>query len=420
MNDQSPGSYTISEDDPAGAGYVLTGISCVDSVTGQTFPGSLTSRSVDLNLTTGERVHCTFTNTKLGTVVIKKSTAPSGGSGFSFSGSLGDFSLDDGGEKVVGSLLPGSYSVSENDPSGSGYELSGLSCADSVKGGKRSSGDVGSRTASVNLDPGETVTCTFTNTEDDTITIEKMAIPGGSETFDFNSTLGDFALGGGDVKEFTKVAPGTYTITEEAPLPGGYRLTGISCVDSATGQVFGGDVATGSVTLNLTPGERVHCIFTNERDVAPTPTPVQLFFPMIMGQSYPTPLFDNGFPAIPLRPGTTGEIFFNAPIVLNRATLPAGGRFYFSSAAHQLEPMWVDDLIVVVKNGVDLFQYDFGAPPAGGATITAAGILRITPLSVEVPRSVVEEMAAGGTTLEYRDFYGAVVGASAVWLLWVP
>ncbi len=44
----------------------------MDSVTGQTFAGDLTTRSVDLNLTAGERVHCTFTNSKLGTVIIKK------------------------------------------------------------------------------------------------------------------------------------------------------------------------------------------------------------------------------------------------------------------------------------------------------------------------------------------------------------
>ncbi len=262
----SAGQYTISEDDPAPAGYALTGISCVDSASGQTFPGDLTSRSVDLNLTPGERVHCTFTNTKLGTVIIKKATAPTGGSGFSFSGSLGDFGLNDGGEKVVGSLLPGSYAVSENDPSASGYELSGLSCADSVKGGKPSSGDVGSRTASINLDPGETVTCTFTNSEDDTITVEKVTIPASSDSFGFDGgTLGAFTVAGGSVQDFTGLSAGQYTLSEDDPAPAGYALTGISCVDSATGQIFPGDLNSRSVDLNLTAGERVHCTFTNTK-----------------------------------------------------------------------------------------------------------------------------------------------------------
>ena len=173
---------------------------------------------MDLNLTPGERVHCTFTNTKLGTVIIKKATAPGGGSGFSFGGDLGDFSLDDGGSKVVANLMPGSYAVSENDPSASGYELSGLSCADSVKGGKRSSGDVGSRTASINLDPGETVTCTFTNSQDDTITVEKVTIPASSDSFGFDGgALGTFSVAGGSVKDFTGLTAGQYTISEDDP-----------------------------------------------------------------------------------------------------------------------------------------------------------------------------------------------------------
>ena len=183
----APGSYTLSEDDPAAAGYALTDITCVDSATGQVFPGDLTSRSVDLNLTAGERVHCTFTNTKLGTVVIRKTTAPGGGSGFGFTGNLGDFSLDDGGGETVANLMPGGYTVTENDPPGSGYELSGLSCA-SDSSGQVSIGRCGPRTATINLDPGETVTCTFTNTEDDTITVEKVTIPPGSESFDFSGT----------------------------------------------------------------------------------------------------------------------------------------------------------------------------------------------------------------------------------------
>ena len=287
----SAGQYTLSEDDPAPAGYALTGISCVDSASGQVFPGDLNSRSVDLNLTLGERVHCTFTNTQLGTVIIKKATAPGGGSGFSFGGDLGDFSLDDGGSKVVANLMPGSYAVSENDPSGSSYELSGLSCADSVKGGKRSSGDVGSRTASINLDPGETVTCTFTNSEDDTITVEKVTVPASSDSFGFDGgSLGAFSVAGGSVKDFTGLSAGQYTLSEDDPAPAGYALTGISCVDSATGQTFAGDLTTRSVDLTLAAGERVHCTFTNERIVLPTI--LRYFFPEMAQFDVLPPLFN--------------------------------------------------------------------------------------------------------------------------------
>ena len=259
----TPGTHTITETDPSGAGFALTGLSCEDSATGQIFAGDLTTRSVDLNLVAGERIHCIFTNTKLGTVIIRKLTAPDGGSGFSFGGDLGNFTLDDTDSKTVTNVLPGTYAVTENDPQASSYELSGLSCTDSEKGGKRSTGNVANRTATINLEPGETVTCTFTNAEDDTITVEKVTEPPTTDTFDFSSDLGTFTLTHGLVHDFSNVTPGTHTITETDPSGAGYAVTDISCVDSATGQTFAGDLTTRSVDLNLVAGERIHCIFTN-------------------------------------------------------------------------------------------------------------------------------------------------------------
>ena len=227
-----------------------------------------------LDLVAGERVHCTFTNTKLGTVVIKKATAPAGGQGFSFSGALGDFSLNDGDDKLVANLRPGTYVVTEDDPAGSGFKLSGLSCTDSVKGGKKSAGDVATRAATVRLDAGEVVTCQFTNSQDDTITVEKVTIPASSDSFGFGGTLGVFSLANGQIQSFTGLGQGQYTISEDDPSAAGYTLTDISCVDSATGQTFSGDLNSRSVDLDLVPGERVHCIFTNEK--APEPGAVRL------------------------------------------------------------------------------------------------------------------------------------------------
>ena len=276
----TPGSYTLSEDDPTPTGYELTGIECVDSATGQIVQGDVDKRSVELNLVEGERVHCTFTNTKPpGTVIIRKATAPGGGTGFAFIGDLGTFFLDDGGIQTS-NVAPGSYSVTEADPSSSGYELSGLTCVDSDATGQPSAGDVASRTATINVDPGETVTCTFTNSEDDTITVEKVTIPASTDSFGFGGDLGDFDLAGGSVKDFTNVTPGAYTISEDDPSVSGYELTGIECVDSATGQIVQGDVDKRSVELNLVEGERVHCTFTNERKQI-EPTSKNLYLPLI-------------------------------------------------------------------------------------------------------------------------------------------
>jgi hypothetical protein len=103
-----------------------------------------------------------------GTVIIDKETEPGGGTGFRFAqdvDSSGIFSLNDGQRKTFASILPGSYSVTEEDPAAtpSGYDLGGLACQDSDPSGTASVTDLGTRTATIHLDPGETVTCTFTN-----------------------------------------------------------------------------------------------------------------------------------------------------------------------------------------------------------------------------------------------------------------
>jgi uncharacterized repeat protein (TIGR01451 family) len=215
---------------------------------------------------------------QLGTIIIRKTTAPEGGTGFDFLSSFGTFSLDHGVSRTFTDVVPGPYSVIENASSAAGYRLSGLSCTDSVNGGVRSSGNVASRTAIINVDPGETVVCTFTNTEDDTITVEKVTIPASTASFGFGGTLGDFDLAAGSVRDFTNRQPGSYTISEDDPRPSGYVLTGIECVDSATGQTFQGDLNSRSVDLNLVAGERVHCTFTNELITSPSP---DLYLPLL-------------------------------------------------------------------------------------------------------------------------------------------
>jgi hypothetical protein len=93
-----------------------------------------------------------------GTIVIAKQTSPSGGTGFGFTETItpGSFTLNDGGTRTFNSVAPGTYSVSENAIAG--YSLSDLSCDDAD-----STGDPFARTATVRLEAGEVVTCTFRN-----------------------------------------------------------------------------------------------------------------------------------------------------------------------------------------------------------------------------------------------------------------
>jgi hypothetical protein len=97
-----------------------------------------------------------------GTVIISKATFPGGGTGFTFNNTIvpGAFTLDDGDTRTFTNVAPGTYSVSENDPSVTpgGYTLADVSCNDAD-----STGDSTARTATVRVAAGEVITCTFRN-----------------------------------------------------------------------------------------------------------------------------------------------------------------------------------------------------------------------------------------------------------------
>jgi len=98
-----------------------------------------------------------------GTIIIAKETYPSGGTGFGFVDNIeapNTFTLDDTDTRTFSSVAPGTYTVTENDPTSLGYTLADLSCDDA-----NSSGDPSSRTATINVEAGEVVTCRFRNLE---------------------------------------------------------------------------------------------------------------------------------------------------------------------------------------------------------------------------------------------------------------
>jgi hypothetical protein len=93
-----------------------------------------------------------------GTIIIVKESTPSGGTGFAFSETVtpGAFSLDDGQTRTFSGVTPGTFTVSED--AASGWTLGDVSCDDAD-----STTDLPSRTATVRVDAGEVVTCTFRN-----------------------------------------------------------------------------------------------------------------------------------------------------------------------------------------------------------------------------------------------------------------
>ena len=95
-----------------------------------------------------------------GTIRIVKSTSPEGGTGFAFTddipGSTHAFTLDDGGMQTFANVIAGTYTVTEAVQAG--HSLTDVSCDDGD-----STGNPFNRTATIRLQGGDVVTCTFRN-----------------------------------------------------------------------------------------------------------------------------------------------------------------------------------------------------------------------------------------------------------------
>ena len=198
LTDLPAGFLQIEEIVPPG--WKLTDIDCV-GVTDDDWASNFPRAS--LTASPGDDITCTFTNEKLGTINIVKQTAPANGVDFGFTDDIespNNFSLDDGQTKTFLDVVPGQYTVTEDDP-GVGTFLSGLVC-DDANSATPSTVDLGAREATINLDPGETVTCTYTNTAEDFIVIAKLTEPAGGVGFDFTSPLGNFTLDDGEIEIF--------------------------------------------------------------------------------------------------------------------------------------------------------------------------------------------------------------------------
>ena len=116
-----------------------------------------------------------------------------------------------------------------------GWALSSISC-DSNLPLDSSSGDVTSRTATLRVQAGEHVTCTFTNAytapqpANGSIQVVKAVTgddPPPAETFDFDGSI-DVDLTGGGSSPVISVAPGTYTVTFTLPGFRAFRREGVT------------------------------------------------------------------------------------------------------------------------------------------------------------------------------------------------
>ncbi|MDH5363897.1 MAG: DUF11 domain-containing protein, partial [Dehalococcoidia bacterium] len=144
-------------------GWTLTSVNCTGGACTNITDG------VTINLASGDDVICTFNNTQLGSITIEKQTLPDGGTGFGFTSNIeapNSFSLNDDQTMTFTNVLPGTYTITESSLP-TDWDLTNISCSGSadVKIGTDSDFDLGDTGVTIDLGPGESATCTFTNEE---------------------------------------------------------------------------------------------------------------------------------------------------------------------------------------------------------------------------------------------------------------
>jgi hypothetical protein len=204
------------------------------------------------------------------TITIHKVTSPVGGTGFAFTTTgtgYNGFSLDHGQQNQQ-SVDPGSYSVTETNPSPA-YALTGLSCTASGTGTSANTSLV-NRSVSITIGSGGggVVDCTYTNTlQQAHLTLLKTVINNdGGTALDTAWTLAAVgptnisgAEGSGAVTN-AAINAGAYTLSESGG-PTGYTASTYSCVNNGGAPVI-------SNNITLAPGDNATCTITNDDQAA--------------------------------------------------------------------------------------------------------------------------------------------------------
>ena len=273
-----------------------------------------------------------------GTIIVNLNAVPDGPQDFRFNGAGAEFLLDDDtdptlpNQYTITDVAPGYHTVTQ-EPGGS-YFLTDVSCIDPDNGTWPASNG-----ANVDVDPGETISCTFTNSlARGNVNIHLDTIPDAPPAVTFTADWGSFTLNddGSDADGLWPdmyvegLLTGTYLLTE--PYTPGLAYVGIACDDPDGGTTIDN---FGHVTLDVDAGETIDCTFTNNVAALPPSAdlhikldavpddPVDVAFTFVGGQ-LPFSLDDDPSDAtlpnsIDLLDRETGSQTF-------AATIPAGWR----------------------------------------------------------------------------------------------
>ena len=265
------GSKSVTEGSTSG--WTLTNVTCV----GGTDTG--TGSTATVNVAAGADITCTYTNKKDAKLTIKKVTDPANSGSDSFpytsasSGVDASFSLDTNAADATNPSQKsftfsgtgyGSKSVTEGTTSG--WTLTNVDCGSASNSGSGA-------TATVTVNPGDDITCTYTNKKDAKLTIKKVTDPAnsGSDSFPYTSASSgvdaSFSLdtNAADATNpsqksftFSGTGYGSKSVTEGTT--SGWTLTNVDCGSASNS----GSGATATVTVN--PGDDITCTYTNKKD----------------------------------------------------------------------------------------------------------------------------------------------------------
>ena len=183
--------------------------------------------------------------TNTGSITIINQTVPAGGTNFFYYGGLGTFFLDDGQSQLANNVAIGDITVQQSVPAG--WQLQ-IGC---VGGSVTLLADG----VTIHLAAGDSVVCTFTNSDvGGSITIVNATTPAGGSDFFYYGGIGSFLLDDGQSQFVDDRLPGDYTILQV--IPAGWTLS-VSC--------SGGDftLLAEGVTIHLDANEAISCTFTN-------------------------------------------------------------------------------------------------------------------------------------------------------------
>ena len=204
------------------------------------------------------------------TIEIIKDANPNSSQAFTFDTSsnlvaTGSFSLADNGtpntnSKTFTTVAPGTYTVTEQPTSN--WDFKSLDC------GNNSNVLISGTTATITITGGQSVVCTYTNTERGTINVIKTVDDGGNTTQDasgWNWNLNGTGNYTDGATTPVDVSAGSYTVSEAQQAQStDYHVTSSSCSDGTTTTYTTPASTTQNVTL--APGENIVCYFTNTRN----------------------------------------------------------------------------------------------------------------------------------------------------------